>query len=273
MHWHSSTAASAPASLRKFAVLSRYAFTCAPCWRGASTLSMLRLFARRYTRVLLLLAEHFRGKRPKRRPVAPRRGRQAGLHTRLVEERLPIPPPLDGNLGEQQAPHPPLRDHQSVLADLDLFGPDGEQGGEDGDLDAQGGKFLRGNGGKARILGGRGHRTFLDHLEERRHRLGVTDAAAQPPVLREGDERGSGGGQRSLRPFHGRNLPRVEVPFQRRACDPEQALSLRSVQVRPGFRPGALRHELTTARFNRAAGGTRRESPPRIPPAGSRRRA
>jgi len=26
--------------LRKFAVLSRYAFTCAPCWRGASTLSM-----------------------------------------------------------------------------------------------------------------------------------------------------------------------------------------------------------------------------------------
>ena len=27
-------------SLRSFAVLSQYAFTCAPCWRGASTLSM-----------------------------------------------------------------------------------------------------------------------------------------------------------------------------------------------------------------------------------------
>src|SRR5512134_184380 len=40
MPWHSSAAASAPASLLKFAVLSRYAFTCAPCWRGASTLSM-----------------------------------------------------------------------------------------------------------------------------------------------------------------------------------------------------------------------------------------
>src|SRR5512140_2517414 len=45
--WHSSVAASAPASLRSFAVLSQYVFTRASCWRGASSLSMLRLFARR----------------------------------------------------------------------------------------------------------------------------------------------------------------------------------------------------------------------------------
>ena len=204
--------------------------------------------------------------------MPPRRGGKAGLHAHLVEERLPIPPPLDGDLGEQQTPHPPLRDHQPVPADLDLFGPDGEQGGEDGDLDAQRGEFVRGDGGKAGILGGRGHRAFLDNLAERRHRLGVADAAAQPPVLGEGDERGSGGGQLSPRPFLGRNLPRAEVSFQRPAGDPEQAFPLRLVQVRLGSRPGDLRHGLTPSGFSRPAGGTRRGSSLRTLPAGSRPR-
>ena len=53
--------------------------------------------------------------------MPPRRRREAGLRARLIEERLPIPPPLAGDLGEQQTPHPPLRDHQPVPADLDLF--------------------------------------------------------------------------------------------------------------------------------------------------------
>ncbi len=174
--------------------------------------------------------------------MPPRRRRKAGLHARLVEERLPIPPPLDGNLGEQQTPHPPLRDHQPVPADLDLFGPDGEQRGQDGDLYAQGREFHRGDGREARILGGRGHRAFLDHLVERRHRLGVPDAAAQPTFLREGDESGSRGGQFPLRLFPGRNLPRADVPFQRPAGDPKQAFPLRFVQVRRGSRPDRLRH-------------------------------
>ena len=204
--------------------------------------------------------------------MPPRGRRQAGLHARLVEERLPIPPPLDGDLGQQQSPHPPLRDHQPVPADLDLLGPDGNQGGEDGDLDAQGRKFVRGDGGKARILGGRGHRALLDHLEERRHRFGVPDAAAQPPVPREGDEGGSGGGQFPPRPFLGRDLPRAEVPVQRPPGDPEQLFPLRRVQVHLGSRPDRFRHGVTSSEFSRVAAGTPGESPPRIPPAGSRRR-
>jgi len=79
------------------------------------------------TRRFLFLAEHLGGEPLERRPVSPRRRRQAGLHADLVQERLPVPLRSTGTWGAA-GPHPPLADEQPVPADSTSSGRRGNSG-------------------------------------------------------------------------------------------------------------------------------------------------
>lgn len=67
-------------------------------------------------------AKHFGFEPPKLRALLPCVSRQAGLVARLLDKRLRIPTPLNGNLGQQQSSMTAHFHDQAVPADHDVVG-------------------------------------------------------------------------------------------------------------------------------------------------------
>jgi len=118
--------------------------------------------------------------------------RQLGLARCFGEELFHGEAVLEGHLREQQAAAGSLTDEQSVDAELDFLGTDGEWGGEYRNFNVQAGQLLGTQSGKTRIAHRGPGRAGNDGVAQRFWRVYNADAAAESRADVEADEDSTG---------------------------------------------------------------------------------
>jgi hypothetical protein len=123
--------------------------------------------------------------------MVPAAGLEPGLTTGVVEESLAVPAELDRDLREEQTSGSAPLDEDAMVTHNHVFGRGGAKRREDRDLYPHMRKLVESEWREAGVLE-RGSDGIVPYRPpQRRYADYVTNAAAQPTVDLEGDERSS----------------------------------------------------------------------------------
>jgi len=147
------------------------------------------------------LSEDLRFKDEDVRTTPPGARGQSSLDTRMIEERIAVPPVLARHLRQQQSAVRALLDDQPVRADLDFLDRlDLALAREDRDFEADAGELLRRDAIESGIRVRHGLCELRDEPGDRQRRIQLTETAPQFAVVKNRDERTAVdvGGKRAL---------------------------------------------------------------------------